>query len=120
MTRKKLYQALSTGRNALNAPRRIQRLTTKRSFTVYSSRRTDGVYKELTNQRVPTPWIEAFRRKQEQEKQGKSSAQLQAGAAQAGPPAELKPKRMKDSYFAVVSRVNETFDMLLVCMYHHD
>ncbi|EXJ80918.1 hypothetical protein A1O3_07206 [Capronia epimyces CBS 606.96] len=56
---------------------------------------TDGVYKELTEMRVRTPWIEALRRK----KQGGTDPD--ASDVERVKP-DLTPKKMSDSYVRVV------------------
>jgi acyl-coenzyme A thioesterase 9 len=71
---------------------------TTRSFRTTSPGRTDGVFRELTAQRLQTPWVEALRK---QQAESKSSAEKSA------PPhvpkeRELTPKRMDDSYHKVV------------------
>ncbi|KAJ4357874.1 uncharacterized protein N0V89_002451 [Didymosphaeria variabile] len=69
-----------------------------RAFSNTSSGRTDGVFRELTAQRLQTPWIEALR---EQQAKGKSSAEASA-TAQSPKERELEPKRMNDSHHKVV------------------
>ena len=56
---------------------------------------TDGVYKELANMRVRTPWIEALRL---------SRATGSQSAAQPEDPItpDLTPKKMSDSYVSVI------------------
>lgn len=58
------------------------------------SRRTDGVFRGLTDDRLPTPWIEAFQRQQEGKGAGPSSDK----------PCErdMTPRKMSDSYHRVV------------------
>lgn len=65
-----------------------------RFFSVATARRTEGVYKALTDMRVRTPWIEALRQRESDESPAKV-------AAEAVKP-NLTPKRMKDSYFRFV------------------
>ncbi|EHY59236.1 hypothetical protein HRR83_001495 [Exophiala dermatitidis] len=56
---------------------------------------TDGVYKELAEMRVRTPWIEALRRKREQEQN--------PTASNAEPvKVDLTPKKMSDSYVRMI------------------
>ena len=64
-------------------------------------RPTDGVFRGLTDGRLPTPWIEAFRKQQEQQKQQQDK---QRTAAREARPQErdLSPRRMSDSYHRVV------------------
>ena len=62
------------------------------------TRRTDGVFRELTNQRVALPWIEASRRKGVG---GENTGQSE-GKKAVGKDRKLEPKRMKDSYHSVV------------------
>lgn len=70
----------------------------RRSFSAGRQCRTDGVFRELTAQRVPTPWIEAFR---QQQKIGNASTS-EPVIAQAQKKRDLAPKRMKDSHFSIV------------------
>jgi acyl-coenzyme A thioesterase 9 len=70
----------------------------RRSFSVYSRSRTDGVYRELTAMRTRVPFIEAFRKQQN----GTSKTQL--GATETVE-RDLTPKTMSDSYTRIVSHV---------------
>ncbi|MCJ1324476.1 hypothetical protein MMC10_001138 [Thelotrema lepadinum] len=68
-----------------------------RPFHVSQNWQTDGVYHELTAMRVRTPWIEAFRKQQEEG----------IVEAQSTPPATAKkhqtsPKKMSDSYHRII------------------
>lgn len=56
---------------------------------------TDGVYKELAEMRVRTPWIEALRRKKEQENSPTPSDVEPVKV-------DLTPKKMSDSYVRLV------------------
>lgn len=58
------------------------------------SRLTDGVFRGLTDDRLPMPWIEAWRLQQE----GKNIASDEAGSRER----DLTPKKMSDSYHRVV------------------
>ncbi|KAI1077936.1 Thioesterase/thiol ester dehydrase-isomerase [Whalleya microplaca] len=58
------------------------------------SRRTDGVFRGLTDTRLPMPWIEAFKLQQE----GKNTASEEALSQER----DLTPKKMSDSYHRVV------------------
>jgi hypothetical protein len=71
-----------------------------RGFSCAPKRGTDGVFRELTAARVGrTPWIEAFRKKGEQDARGEALN----GEPVAPPERNLEPKRMVDSYHSVVS-----------------
>lgn len=61
-----------------------------------SPRTTDGVFRGLTDGRLPTPWIEAFQMQQD----GRSAAPPQEGGSQDR--RRLSPRRMSDSYHRVV------------------
>ena len=76
---------------------RVQRLPhlSRRSFRISRPRGTDGVYKQLTEMRVRTPWIEALRRSRETGTQS-------AAAASDPPKPDLTPKSMADSHFSFV------------------
>ncbi|KKY29425.1 putative acylthioester [Diaporthe ampelina] len=58
-------------------------------------RATDGVFRGLTDGRLPTPWIEAFR-KQQQADQGTAAREARSKAR------DLSPRKMSDSYHRVV------------------
>lgn len=72
--------------------------TSSRTFHSSSPQRTDGVFRELTAQRVRTPWIEAFRKQQEEGKNTKDSSPKPLVPKER----KLEPKRMQDSYSSVV------------------
>ncbi|KAL8685727.1 MAG: hypothetical protein Q9218_007577, partial [Villophora microphyllina] len=59
---------------------------------------TDGVFKELTEMRVRTPWIEALRKKQEEGIDPTKKSNQPATPSDR----DLAPKRMSDSYHRVV------------------
>jgi acyl-coenzyme A thioesterase 9 len=69
-----------------------------RNFSGSSDRRTDGVFRELTAQRVRTPWIEALR-KQQAEGKDPSAASEHAAVPK---DRQLTPKHMDDSYSSIV------------------
>lgn len=71
---------------------------TGRTFSSSTSNQTDGVFRELTAQRLQTPWIEALRKQQAEAKAGTATAD----APRVPKERELKPKRMDDSYHKVV------------------
>ncbi|KAI8958815.1 Thioesterase/thiol ester dehydrase-isomerase [Daldinia sp. FL1419] len=66
----------------------------KRCLHGTASLRTDGVFRGLTDDRLPMPWIEAWRLQQE----GKDVASDEARSQER----DLSPKRMSDSYHRVV------------------
>lgn len=70
-----------------------------RSFHSSTPRLTDGVFRALTEARVRTPWIEAFRKK----KAEGSDPTKASNKPQAPTDRDLTPKRMSDSYHSVVS-----------------
>ncbi|KAI1341253.1 Thioesterase/thiol ester dehydrase-isomerase [Xylariaceae sp. FL0016] len=80
------------------APRNLRALpglaTTRRNLHTTRARYTDGVFRGLTDNRLPTPWIEAWRQQQE----GKSAA---SGDGDPGE-RDMTPKKMSDSYHRVV------------------
>lgn len=65
-------------------------------FSTTRQRGTDGVFRALTDQRVQTPWVEAFRKKQQQG-MPKPSGQPETPADR-----DLSPKKMSESYHSVV------------------
>ena len=60
---------------------------------------TDGVFRALTESRVQTPWIEAFRKQQREGQDPAKASQKPVTPANR----KLEPKRMSDSYHSVVS-----------------
>lgn len=84
---------------------------TTRAFSMLHPRHYDGVYKELKSMKHQKPWLQALRERDEAIAAGAThDAAVEAVAAPAGkehPPLpseeELHPKKMKDSYFELVS-----------------
>ncbi|ERT00916.1 hypothetical protein HMPREF1624_02150 [Sporothrix schenckii ATCC 58251] len=66
----------------------------RRCFTTSLPRRTDGVFRGLTDTRLPMPWIEALRLQQDGQTVGSSET--------SGEERDLTPKKMTDSYHRVV------------------
>ncbi len=56
--------------------------------------RSDGVYKELTNMRVKTPWIEALRAQQA----ATHGSKKEPNETKSPPMRVLKPKKMSESF----------------------
>ncbi|KAF4462256.1 acyl- thioester hydrolase mitochondrial precursor [Fusarium albosuccineum] len=88
-------------RDARSVVASLHRLTAQRlpacsrkCFHTTTSARTDGVFRLLTDTRLPTPWIEAFRLQQ----QGKTSQSHDDTPKERN----LSPKTMSDSYHRVV------------------
>ncbi len=79
---------------AIGTPRHLRRLH------VTTRNGTDGVFKELTEMRVRTPWVEALRKKKEEGIDPTKSSNTSATPADR----DLTPKRMADSYHRVVIR----------------
>lgn len=67
---------------------------TTRGLTTTAPRRTDGVFRGLTDERLPTPWIEAFKQQQSGEHTASSDAKPKDR--------DLSPRKMSDSYHRVV------------------
>ncbi|KAK7935605.1 hypothetical protein PG985_001100 [Apiospora marii] len=89
LMRSLLTTAPRAARRGLN-----DRILQTRCLHATPSRRTDGVFRGLTDDRLPTPWIEAFR----QQQSGKGT-----GSDDALPhERDLSPKKMSDSYHRVV------------------
>jgi len=77
-------------------------LTTRvatRCFRAGPPRLTDGVFRGLTDTRLPMPWIEAFRLQQEGQSLGFEEAHHRNR--------DLTPKKMSDSYHRVVSALTQ-------------
>jgi len=89
----------SLSSKVLGRARRHQLFRCHRQFSIQSCRRTDGVFHELTAQRVAIPWIEALNKKRLQEK-----SEDTAGPSKSAVPEkrDLSPKRMSDSYHSVI------------------
>ena len=64
-------------------------------FHCHPHRRTDGVFRDLTDARIVTPWIEAFREREMATDNGHV-------AEQKSQERDLTPKKMGDSYYRVV------------------
>jgi acyl-coenzyme A thioesterase 9 len=95
MASKSLARSLLSSIGRRKGPRICQHA---RAFSISSQRQTDGVFRELTNQRVQKPWIEAFR-----DQQSQSHTASQPPTPPLSPKdRDLTPKRMKDSYYSVV------------------
>lgn len=71
-----------------------------RWFRTTSPRATDGVFRGLTDNRLPTPWIEAF--KMQQEGKSTSTSEGEARHQSGSQERHLSPRRMSDSYHRVV------------------
>lgn len=66
----------------------------KRCLHDTALRRTDGVFRGLADNRLPRPWIEAWRLQQEKKNVASDEARSQER--------DLSPKKMSDSYHRVV------------------
>lgn len=79
-----------------NAPGRLQRfyLESSRCFHASAIRRTDGVFRGLSDDRLSTPWIEAWKAQQKQKDTGIPLEETKER--------DLSPKKMSDSYHRVV------------------
>lgn len=76
---------------------RVQLYGNRRRFSVFSCRRTDGVFRDLTAARVAIPWIKALKKIKSEEVEVKPLSGPQVPANR-----NLSPKRMSDSYYRVV------------------
>jgi acyl-coenzyme A thioesterase 9 len=85
---------------AVRAVLRQSRRNTRREFSSSAACQTDGVYGGLTAMRTRTPFIEAFRKQQEAQKNGTPPVP----EPKASRPVELAPKKMSDSFHSVVSK----------------
>ncbi|KAF4551692.1 Hypothetical protein D9617_12g035800 [Elsinoe fawcettii] len=70
-----------------------------RLFSNSAIRRTDGVFRELTESRIQTPWIDAFRAKEEAEASGKAGSSSQPATPS---DRDLSPRKMSDSYYSTI------------------
>jgi acyl-coenzyme A thioesterase 9 len=99
-----LHSALAPAIRATRGPLGRQR----RAFSIFAPCLTDGVYSELTAMRTRTPFIEAFR-KQQEERNGAANAAT-GGIKTSRPEVklDLSPKTMSESYHRVVSLAPKT------------
>ncbi|KAL8629360.1 hypothetical protein Q9189_004933 [Teloschistes chrysophthalmus] len=74
------------------------RIISARRLHVSPIKQTDGVFKELTEMRVRTPWIEALRKKQEEGIDPTKKSSTPATPSDR----DLAPKKMSDSFHRVV------------------
>lgn len=83
--------ARAGARNGLHFPQSLRQLHTTPRY------RTDGVYQDLTNMRVRTPWVEALREQRE-----KAIDPTEKSSTPATPSdRDLNPKKMSDSFHRV-------------------
>ncbi|KAL9635532.1 MAG: hypothetical protein Q9164_003395 [Protoblastenia rupestris] len=73
------------------------RTRTVRKFHASPVRRTDGVYRDLTEMRVRTPWIDALRKQMEHGEDPTRTSDAPATPSNRN----LKPKKMSDSFHRV-------------------
>ena len=93
--RRLVASACQSGRaKSLSRPR-VSRLQPSRGLHVSAARCTDGVFRGLSDDRLSTPWIEAWRALQD----GRSVGPPVPGEAGER---DLSPKKMSDSYHRVV------------------
>ncbi|KAI1408698.1 Thioesterase/thiol ester dehydrase-isomerase [Hypoxylon sp. FL1857] len=88
--------ALTSPLDVSNGGARVRhaRFRPRRCFHGTAPRHTDGVFRGLSDNRLPMPWIEAWRLQQE----GKNIASDEAQSQER----DLTPKKMSDSYHRVV------------------
>ncbi|KAI1329461.1 HotDog domain-containing protein [Xylariaceae sp. FL0255] len=79
----------------------VMRRSSTRGLHTTAARQTDGVFRGLTDNRLATPWIEAFRQQQQQEQEQDRKAGKAEGE-ETGTKRDLSPKKMSDSYHRVV------------------
>lgn len=87
-------------RGCLRAASRPVQRRRLRCFSATAATRTDGVFSELTAMRTRIPFIEAFKKQQEEKKAGGPEPQ-----STDKPQRDLSPKTMADSHHQVVSHV---------------
>ncbi|KAH8730218.1 HotDog domain-containing protein [Phaeosphaeriaceae sp. PMI808] len=73
-------------------------IRSSRGFQDSSVQRTDGVFKELTAMRVRTPWVEALRQQQADNKMSTKPS----GETEVPKDRDLRAKHMDDSYHSLV------------------
>lgn len=73
-------------------------LTRLRHFHTAPACHTDGIYRDLTNMRVRTPWVEALRKQREEgDEPTKKSTEPSTPTDR-----DLTPKKLSDSFHSVV------------------
>lgn len=82
-------------RNGSHLRRTLRQLHTTPSY------RTDGVYRDLTNMRVRTPWVEALRKQREEGIDPTKKSSTPATPSDR----DLRPKKMFESFHRVVPTV---------------
>lgn len=93
-SRRVLQQNIRPARSQLH---NVSTTQSTRDFSSSASRSTDGVFRELTSARVPTPWIEALRRKEA----GLEVNEVVSDTTEAKEK-RMEGKRMSESYHSVV------------------
>ncbi|KAK8237193.1 HotDog domain-containing protein [Phyllosticta capitalensis] len=91
---------LRLGASAVKPSRLVgaQKCINTRKFSNSAPTCTDGVFRDLTEARIQTPWIEALRKKQ---RNGEDPSKA-SGIPQVPADRKLEPKRMSDSYHRVI------------------
>lgn len=73
--------------------------TVRRPLSSSAIRRTDGVFRALTESRIKTPWIDAFRAQQEAEASGKKDTSDKPATPEER---DLSPRKVSDSYYRTI------------------
>ncbi|KAK8034559.1 hypothetical protein PG993_009554 [Apiospora rasikravindrae] len=89
-----MRNVLTTASRTVRQGHSDRALLQARGIHATPSCRTDGVFRGLTDDRLPTPWIEAFRAQQSGEGTGSDHARPRER--------DMSPKKMSDSYHRVV------------------
>lgn len=95
---RQLITRVSAGCNVPACQKMFKQHHPVRAFGESPQRATDGVYKELTEMRIRTPWIEALKKKREGEQ---NSSQFFDTPVKL-PDRDLRPKKMSDSFTRIV------------------
>lgn len=82
-------------------PRTIGACHARRAISISAPRQTDGVFRALTEERVQTPWIEAWRKQQSEG----NAAQEPSGKPETPADRDLTPRTMSSSYHSVVRQM---------------
>ncbi|KAF2223568.1 HotDog domain-containing protein [Elsinoe ampelina] len=77
----------------------LQSVCIRRTMSSTAVRHTDGVFRALTESRIQTPWIDAFRAQEEAERTGKTGGSSEPATP---PSRDLTPRKVSDSYYRVI------------------
>lgn len=77
--------------------------STARKFSMLHPLHYDGVYKELKSMKHQKPWLQALREREEAAAAAGTAGPVEDKPAPIISPKKVQPKKMKESYFEIVS-----------------